>query len=100
MYIMSMREVVEAYKNVVWYSDKEITAKNNFLPKKFDVCRILSRRIKGKMHFSLNLLLQNLEVSEIMPIFATRMRVAYRRDDIKLRNRSIYTKPLVEYLRL
>ena len=32
MYIMSMREVVEAYKNVVWYSDKEITAKNNFLP--------------------------------------------------------------------
>ena len=32
MYIMSMREVVEAYTNVVWYSDKEITAKNNFLP--------------------------------------------------------------------
>ena len=28
------------------------------------------------------------------------MRVAYRRDDIKLRNRSFYTKPLVEYLRL
>ena len=28
MYIMSMREVVEAYKNVVWYSDKEITAQS------------------------------------------------------------------------
>ena len=28
------------------------------------------------------------------------MRVAYRRDNIKLRNRSNKTKPLVEYLRL
>lgn len=33
-------------------------------------------------------------------IFAVRMRVAYRRDYIKLRNRSLYTKPLVEHLRL
>jgi len=36
-------------------------------------------------------LLENLEDSEIIPTFAARMRVAYRRDDIKLRNRSIYT---------
>ena len=35
-----------------------------------------------------------------MLIFAARMRVAYRRDYIKLRNRSFYTKPLVEHLRL
>ena len=28
------------------------------------------------------------------------MRVAYRRDNIKLRNRSLNTKPLVEHLRL
>ena len=28
------------------------------------------------------------------------MRAAYRRDDIKLRNRSNKTKPLVEYLQL
>ena len=44
--------------------------------------------------------LKYLEVKEKLPIFAARMRVAYRRDDIKLRNRSFYTKPLVEYLRL
>jgi hypothetical protein len=44
--------------------------------------------------------LKNLFDSEIMPIFAARMRVAYRRDGIKLRNRSLYTKPQVEYLRL
>jgi len=31
---------------------------------------------------------KNLEVDEIMLIFAARMRVAYRRDNIKLRNRS------------
>lgn len=42
--------------------------------------------------------LKNLFDSEIMPIFAARMRVAYRRDDIKLRNRSLYIKPQVEYL--
>ena len=45
-------------------------------------------------------LLKNLEDKRKIPIFAARMRVAYRRDDIKLRNRSFYTKPLVEYLRL
>ena len=45
-------------------------------------------------------LVNYLEVTEKLPIFAARMRVAYRRDDIKLRNRSFYTKPLVEYLRL
>ena len=33
-------------------------------------------------------------------IFTVRMRVAYRRDYIKLRNRSLYTKPLVEHQRL
>ena len=38
---------------------------------KFDFCRILSRRIKGKMHFSLNLLLQNLEDKRKMPVFAS-----------------------------
>ena len=43
---------------------------------------------------------KNLEVSGIMPIFAAWMRVVYRRDSIKLHNRSFYTKPLVEYLRL
>ena len=37
---------------------------------KFDSSRILSRRIKGKMHFSLNLLLQNLEDKRKIPIFA------------------------------
>jgi len=42
--------------------------------------------------------LKNLFDSEILPIFAARMRVAYRRDDIKLRNRSLYIKPQVEYL--
>ena len=35
----------------------------------FAYWRILSRRIKGKMHFSLNLLLQNLEDTGKMPIF-------------------------------
>lgn len=50
-----------------------------------------------KKHF---FTLKNLFDSEIMPIFAARMRVAYRRDGIKLRNRSLYTKPQVEYLRL
>ena len=41
-----------------------------------------------------------MEDNEKVPNFAARMRVAYRRDDIKLRNRSFYTKPLVENLRL
>ena len=41
-----------------------------------------------------------MEDNEKVPNFAARMRVAYRRDDIKLRNRSFYTKPLVEHLRL
>ena len=45
-------------------------------------------------------LAKSLEYSNILPIFAARMRVAYRRDYIKLRNRSSYTEPLVEYLRL
>jgi len=42
-----------------------------FSCKKFDRCRILSRRIKGKMHFSLNLLLQNLENKRKISNFAT-----------------------------
>jgi len=43
---------------------------------------------------------KSLEDNDNMLIFVARMRVAYRRDGIKLRNRSLYTKPQVEYLRL
>ena len=43
---------------------------------------------------------KNFENKRKMLTFAARMRVAYRRDYIKLRNRSSYTEPLVEYLRL
>ena len=74
-YIASMREVVEGYKKTM-------------------LEMIYWKRIMEKTIFYL----KNLFDSEIMPIFAARMRVAYRRDDIKFRNRSLYIKPQVEYL--
>lgn len=43
---------------------------------------------------------ESLEDWEKVCIFAVRMRVEYRRDSIKLLNRSSKTKPWVVYLRL